>query len=246
LVGNLQDVKFLLAEFVPAVMRLLPEYYLALSRHYPLFRQAVAHHLINDACFTNAAYSLSTGLIEIVPILNIPMNVADVIILTKNQIFLAYKLGLALGMSTQIQTYVTTFGGVLGAGFFWRQLAHMLVGLIPAWGIIPKVGVAYAGTFVVGNVVLRWYQTGKHISKSQMRQLYSQAFGRGKQLAAKLRSDRSQKRVKRKKKSRPALPAPQAERVCAQCGKHNASDASYCQYCGSQLVQEIQELPAGG
>ena len=166
-VGDLQDEKFLLGEFVPAVMRLLPDHYLALGRYYPLFRQPVAHHLINDACFTNAAYSLSSGLVEIVPVLNIPMNVADVIILTKNQIFLAYKLGLALGMSTQIQSYITTFGGVLGAGFFWRQLAHMLVGLIPAWGIIPKMGVSYAGTYVVGNVVLKWYLTGKHISKGR-------------------------------------------------------------------------------
>jgi len=243
-VGDLQDEKFLLDEFVPAVMRLLPTYYLALGRYYPLFRQPVAHHLINDACFTNAAYSLSSGLVEIVPVLNIPMNVADVIILTKNQIFLAYKLGLALGMSTQIQSYITTFGGVLGAGFFWRQLAHMLVGLIPAWGIIPKMGVSYAGTYVVGNVVLRWYLTGKHISKGQMRQLYSQAFGRGKQVAANIVSRRKRVKSGGKRKGKKALPAPQVERACAQCGKQNAPDASFCQYCGTPLIQE-QEAPTG-
>ena len=244
-VGDVQDVKFLLAEFVPAVMRLLPEHYLALGRYYPLFRQPVAHHLINDACFTNAAYSLSSGLVEVVPVLNIPMNVADVVILTKNQIFLAYKLGLALGMSTQLQSYITTFGGLLGAGFFWRQLAHMLVGLIPAWGIIPKMGVSYAGTYVVGNVVLKWYLTGKHISKGQMRQLYSQAFGRGKQVAAKMVSKRRRLRSGRKQKAKKALPAPQVERICAQCGKQNAADASFCQYCGFHLVQ-TQEQPGGG
>jgi len=237
-VGDLQDEKFLLGEFVPAVMRLLPTYYLALGRYYPLFRQPIAHHLINDACFTNAAYSLSSGLVEIVPVLNIPMNVADVIILTKNQILLAYKLGLALGMSTQIQSYITTFGGVLGAGFFWRQLAHMLVGLIPAWGIIPKMGVSYAGTYVVGNVVLRWYLTGKHISKGQMRQLYSQAFGRGKQVAANIVSRRKRMKFGGKRKGRKALPAPQVERACVQCGKQNAPDASFCQYCGTPFIQE--------
>jgi uncharacterized protein (DUF697 family) len=243
-VGDLQDEKFLLNEFVPAVMRLLPTYYLALGRYYPLFRQPVAHHLINDACFTNAAYSLSSGLVEIVPVLNIPMNVADVIILTKNQIFLAYKLGLALGMSTQIQSYISTFGGVLGAGFFWRQLAHMLVGVIPAWGIIPKMGVSYAGTYVVGNVVLRWYLTGKHISKAQMRQLYSQAFSRGKQVAANIVSRRKRVKSGGKRKAKKALPAPSVERACAQCGKSNAADASFCQYCGTPLVQE-QEAPTG-
>jgi hypothetical protein len=172
------------------------------------------------------------------------MNVADVIILTKNQIFLAYKLGLALGMSTQIQSYISTFGGVLGAGFFWRQLAHMLVGVIPAWGIIPKMGVSYAGTYVVGNVVLRWYLTGKHISKAQMRQLYSQAFSRGKQVAANIVSRRKRVKSGSKRKTKKALPAPSVERACAQCGKSNAPDASFCQYCGTPLVQE-QEAPTG-
>jgi uncharacterized protein (DUF697 family) len=243
LVGNAHETQFLQTEFVPAVMRLLPEHYLALGRYFPLFRLAVAHHLINDACFSNTAYSLSTGLVEIVPILNIPLNVADVIILTKNQVFLVYKLGLALGMSTQFQSYVTAFGGVLGGGFFWRQLARMLVGLIPAWGIIPKVGVSYAGTYVVGNAVLQWYLTGKHISSGQMRQLYVQAFQRGKQLAAKRMPRLPRLRLFGKKKSPQALTAPQAERVCPQCGRHNAVDANYCQNCGSPLVAQQEQLP---
>ncbi len=187
LLGPVEDEKFLTSEFVPAVMRLLPHQHMALGRHFPLFRVPVARHLINDSCFSNVAYSFTTGLIEIVPILNIPMNVADILVLTKNQVFLVFKLGLALGMSTRLQAYLSAFGSVLGVGFFWRQVARMLVGLIPGFGILPKVGVAYAGTYVVGSAVLRWYLTGQHVSGEQIRQLYSQAYRKGRDLASGMR-----------------------------------------------------------
>ncbi len=257
LVGPADDPAFLTKEFAPAVMRLLPDLHVALGRYFPLFRVPIARSMINDTCFTNAAYSLSTGLVEIVPILNIPLNVTDVVILTKNQIFLVYKIGLALGLPTDLQSYVATFGGVLGAGFFWRQSARMLIGLIPGWGVIPKVAISYAGTAVVGNAVLQWYLTGRHISKDQVRQLYSQAFARGKQLVPRLKRERKQLASGERKKGRRARPAQAAGaaatssalvpveagaavqaaqlQVCPSCGRANAADASFCQYCGKPL-----------
>lgn len=243
LVGSVDDDWFLQSIFVPAVMRLLPARHLALGRHFPLFRVSVARHLINESCFSNAAYSFSTGIIEIIPIVNIPLNVADVVILTKNQIFLVFKLGLALGMSTRLQSYITAFGGVLGGGLFWRQLAHMVVGLIPAWGILPKVGIAYAGTYVVGTAVLQWYLTGRHISKTQMRQLYDRAYASGKQLVSKMRPRLPRLPFGRRKKSPKRLGAVQSVKTCAVCGNENAVDARYCQNCGNPLDEP--QLPAG-
>lgn len=246
LVGSLEDTHFLLSEFVPAVMRLLPGQHLALGRYFPLFRVPVARHLINDSCMTNAGYSLSTGLMEIVPILNIPLNVADIVILTKNQLFLVFKLGLALGMSTRLQPYLTAFGGVLGGGFFWRQVARMLVGLIPAWGILPKVGVAYAGTYVVGNAVLQWYITGKHVSKEQMRRLYAQAYASGKRLASRMkpRLPRLPWRSRETKGSR-QLGQPLPTVRCRECGAQNAGEAVRCQNCGTPLDTFLPQVPPG-
>jgi uncharacterized protein (DUF697 family) len=230
LTGWVEDDDFLSRQVAPAAVRLLTARLLALGRHFPLFRAAVAAHLINDACFSNAAYSLSTGLAEIAPVLGIPLNITDMVVLTKTQAFLVYKLGLALGLSLRWQDYVAEFGSVLGGGFAWRQAARQLVGLIPAWGIVPKVAVAYAGTYVVGHTVYRWYLTGRHITASQMRQLYTQAFARGKGLAQNLAAKLP--RPRRKKKAPEALPAPAAGLVCAQCGKVSAADAQFCQYCG--------------
>jgi uncharacterized protein (DUF697 family) len=184
--GSITDISYLQREFIPAVLEMLPQQHLALGRQFPLFRIPIARQLINEACFSNAAYSFSTGLAEIVPVLDLPLNVTDMIVLTKSQAFLAYKLGLLVGFSTRWQDYVTEFGSVIGTGFLWRQIARQLIGLIPAWGIVPKVAVAYSGTYVVGNAILGWYLTGKNLSPKQMQALYAQAFTRGKEYARKL------------------------------------------------------------
>jgi hypothetical protein len=89
------------------------------------------------------------------------------IVLSKTQAFLAYKLGLTVGFSTNWHDYLREFGGVLGGGFLLRQLARSLVGLIPVWGILPKVAIAYAGTYVVGHTILQWYLTGRHLTKDR-------------------------------------------------------------------------------
>ena len=156
---------------------------------------------------SNAAYSFSTGLAEIVPVLDLPLNVTDLVVLTKSQAFLAYKLGLLVGFSTRWQDYVTEFGSVIGSGFVWRQIARSLIGLIPAWGIIPKVAVAYSGTYVVGNAILGWYLTGRKLSTKQMRALSLEAFTRGKEFARKFGEKIPRPRLGSRKKDR--LPAPE-------------------------------------
>jgi uncharacterized protein (DUF697 family) len=238
LYGPVEELDFLVSEFIPVVVDILSDQMLALGRQYPLFRLEIAHRLINETSLSNAAYSISTGLAEVVPVFDIPLNVADMVVLTKAQAFLVYKLGLELGFSTQWQDYVAEFGSVLGGGFLWRQLARSLIGLIPAWGIVPKVAVAYAGTYVVGNVVLQWYLTGRHVTRQQMSDLYRQAFSRGKEVARNLLAKFPQPRLKKREPK--ALPAPKRRRrpVCPECGRTNAKDALFCQYCGHPLTSE--------
>jgi hypothetical protein len=49
---------------------------------------------------------------------------------------------------------------VIGGAVMWRQIAGALVGLVPAYGIVPKTAVAFGGTYVVGLAATRWYETG--------------------------------------------------------------------------------------
>ena len=236
--GSPLSEAFLRHDFVPAVMQLFPDRLMALGRFYPLLRVPVANALIQETCTSNAVYSLSTGMAEIVPVLDIPLTLTDMIVLTKTQAFLVYKIGLALGLSTQWQDYVTEFGGVLGSGFVWRQLARSLVGLVPLWGILPKTGIAYAGTYVVGHMVLQWYLTGRHISRAQMNELYHQAFTRGRHLAEGMLDKVPRPRLKRRQHP-PELVIQTSRtpgRVCPKCDRLNFPDALFCQYCGTPFI----------
>ena len=239
IVGSLQDVDFIKKVFVPAVIDLLSDVLLALGRSFPLFRLPIAKKLIDETCMSNATYAFTTGLGEIVPALDIPLNVADIVVLTKAQAFLVYKLGLLFGYSVHWRDYITEFGSVLGSGFLWRQVSRQLVGLIPVWGIVPKTAVAYAGTYVVGKVMLLWYTTGRQASKAQIREIYKKAFIRGKDLAKAFLSKAASKRGRFFNKGRKdALLLPDADQVkiCPSCGKTNLKTATVCRYCGEALL----------
>jgi uncharacterized protein (DUF697 family) len=237
------------------VIRLLPDKVISLGRNFPLFRIPIARYFINDTSQSNAAYSLATGMAEIVPILNIPLVVTDMIVLTKNQAFLVYKLGLVFGFTTEWKNYVAEFGSVLGFGFLWRQMARTLIGLIPGFGIIPKVGVAYAGTEVVGNAVMQWYLTGRHLSTNQLKGVYDRALLQSKTFLAKLLPRLPRRQSKALPGNQPkALPqgkpkkqtGRRSKQACPQCGRVSAPDASFCQYCGFSFTvnQPSSDRPA--
>lgn len=231
--GDIFSDEFMQKSFIPLVLNRLPEQHIPIARNFPLFRDQVAQKLISDTAFSNAVYSFTTGLAEIVPVLDIPLNVADIVVLTKAQAFLVYKLGLSLGHSTEWRDYVAEFGSVLGSGFLWRQVARSLVGLIPVWGIVPKVGVAYGGTYAVGQVIVQWHKTGRHVTKAQIKQFYRDAFERGKEIARSMLEKR--RSVRLRKGERKALLGPR-RLTCPVCGEKNNRHAQYCQYCGAQIT----------
>jgi uncharacterized protein (DUF697 family) len=134
---------------------------------------------------TNATYAAGTGLAEMVPGLGIPFAVADVIILTKNQVVMSYKIGLVMGETGTLRETLPKIAGVVGAGFMWRQVARELVAFIP-FGIVLKVAIAYAGTYVTGQAVYHFYATGEKLQGKDLRLLFDEAMVRGKETATHL------------------------------------------------------------
>lgn len=173
---------------------------LALARFLPAFRDPVSRSLIEETAAANAAYSLTSGLVEINPIANVPLNVADMFVLTKNQGLMSYKIALAMGMNADFKQIMPQIAGVIGGGFLFRQVARGLIGLIPGLGIVPKVGVAFAGTYAAGEAVMRWCATGQEVTAAMSKQLYEGALQRGRQIAAEL--------VKRREARTPRPPRP--------------------------------------
>jgi len=184
------DGKSLQKLLVPAIMRACPGRELQLARRLPLLREPVCQKLIDDTCFINSAYSLTTGLAEINVFLDLPLNLADIVILTKNQALMAYKIALAMGLPSDWRETIPKLVAVVGSAFLWRQVARQLVGLIPAYGVIPKIAVAYAGTYAVGQAIYRWCANGEKLTPENLKSLYVAAFKRGREVAQAILSKR--------------------------------------------------------
>ncbi len=152
-----------------------------------LTRPKVFNALIDETARTNAGYSFSTGLAEIVPILDIPLNIGDMLVLTKNQLMMSYRIALAAGKNGRPREMIAEIVGVLGGGLVFRQLARQLVGLVPVIGIVPKVAVAYGGTWAIGKAVVAWATGGGRLSADRLKQLSREGMARGRKVAQALK-----------------------------------------------------------
>jgi uncharacterized protein (DUF697 family) len=190
------------AEGLPAVALALvsafdPALRLALARQLPPLRPAILDALIDETAKANATYALTTGMAEWVPVLDVPLNLADMVVLTKNQLVMSYKIALACGKKGQPRELIGEVMGVIGGGFLFRQAARQLVGLVPVAGIVPKVAMAYAGTWAVGRAVAAWASEGRKVTPAAVRRFYREAWGRGKTVARAMAAQARKARPKR-------------------------------------------------
>ena len=168
------------SELAPFLLDSVPdELKLALARQIPLVRESYARSLIDQTSASNAVVAASTGLAGAVPVLSIPIGLADIVVLTKNQLVMAYKLALAEGKSGKPTDIMGEIVSVLGGGLLFREAARKLVGLVPVFGFVPKIAVAYGGTYAIGQVVHVWAAEGKTASADEFKRFYAVAREKG-------------------------------------------------------------------
>lgn len=170
-----------------ALLDSLPgELHLAAARRLPGLRPIVARNLVNTTSFANASYALASGLPEQIPVLSVPFAAADILVLTKNQALMVYKLALSHGAPPDFQKRIAEVMPVIGGAFLWRELARSLVGMIPIWGLVPKIAIAYAGTYTTGIAAWRWYADGELVSGAKLKQISKDATRQGRELAGRM------------------------------------------------------------
>jgi uncharacterized protein (DUF697 family) len=165
----------------------------ALGRWYPAFRDPAATAVINETSRANAQFAMVASVPTVIPVIgSIASAGADMIVLTKNQLLMAIKLaaihGKPLGDKKAI---LRDLMPVIGSGFLWRSLAREGTAFLPfAAGTLPRVAIAFAGTYATGRAVDGYYRFGKKPSKDQVSAYYKQAldqirsrFGKPKSLA---------------------------------------------------------------
>lgn len=164
-----------------AILPELEAFDLALARRLPVFRPHVSNQLIYETSRANAEFALMSNLPALVPVVgNIVAATADLLVLTKNQMLLVFKLAAAYGRPIESGPRILTeLIPVVGASFFWRSLARELAALLPAGvGVIPKTTIAYAGTYAAGRSAQYYYSTGLRPNRELIASFYKDALER--------------------------------------------------------------------
>ena len=156
---------------------------IALAAHLPPLRPAVFALTIERTARANASFAMTTGLAETIPILTAPLNLGDIVVLTKNQLMMCYRIALASGRDEEPRKMMTEIIGVIGGGVLFRQIARQLVGLIPVAGLLPKVAVAYAGTYAIGRAMAAWTTEGRQVTVDTVARYSREGLERGRALA---------------------------------------------------------------
>ncbi len=152
----------------------------ALARVLPGTREMVVNRLIEDVATLNAGIAMLSAVPSVFPLLGLlapPAAVADMVVLTKNQLLMVLRVAAAYGKAPDWRRRLPELASVLGAAFGWRAVARELVGFVPGGvGMVVKGMVAYAGTLTVGRAAAWYYATGRTPGKAERERLYQQAW----------------------------------------------------------------------
>ncbi|MCC6315489.1 MAG: hypothetical protein IT337_15900 [Thermomicrobiales bacterium] len=171
------------------IVRRMPERAPALGRAYPALRAVAAKVVIDETSVVNAQFALMSNIPSLLPFIGgLAAIGADFIVLTKNQVMMVYKLAAIYGRDLEDQIGILQeILPVVGVGFGWRTVARGAVTLLPfAAGTLPKVGIAYAGTAVVGRGAEFYYRTNRRPSRAQLEQYARQAQDAAQRVAERL------------------------------------------------------------
>ncbi len=167
-----KDVRF-------EILEKLPEMAPSFGRYHPLWRKAAVNAIVDQTSRANAQFALISNIPAVIPILGGLISAgADLLVLTKNQVMMCYKIAAAHGEDLDNQfAIVRELTPVVGAGFVWRTAAREAASFIPFMaGTIPKVTIAFAGTLTMGKAADFYYQYGSKPSRSQLDKLREQAL----------------------------------------------------------------------
>jgi hypothetical protein len=164
---------------------------LALASRFAGFRECVVNEIIKSVAKENALFSLATAVPAMVPFLSLPFALgefaSDTAFLTMNQVRMGFLLAGASGRDIGYRDQKAEIGSIVAGAFGWRALARSLAGKIPmGGGLIPKAAIAYAGTYVAGQSLERYYRLGYGFTKSEREKAYTEAFARGKAIASQM------------------------------------------------------------
>jgi len=184
------------------ILRQREDLMLPLARNFFPLRNLAVQQIIRSVAKENALFCLATALPDAIPGLSLPWAVgefgSDAAFLTMNQIRMAFLLAAASDRPVGYREQRSELASITMGAFGWRALARELVGKIPfGGGLIPKAGIAWAGTFVVGQSLERYYRLGYGFTRAERRDAFEDACEQGRQIAGMLLEGMRRKAARR-------------------------------------------------
>jgi len=162
----------------------ITELKLSIGRQLPGLRAEIAHSVVRDVSLENAVFVIASALGDIIPspllpLLGILEAASDTVVLTVNQIRMAFIIGAVYGAEVGYVAQWKEISSIIGAAFGWRAIARELVSKIPfGGGLVPKGAIAYVGTTAMGRGLIFFYTTGRHMTKKELLQSSRDAYAR--------------------------------------------------------------------
>ncbi len=141
---------------------------IAVGRHLPGLREAVGAKLTRDTAMSALKIAGASAVVDHVPLLGLVLgpvaSAGDMVAITGLQLNLAMQLGATYGKDPDIHR-VWEMLPIVGGGLGWRAISRELAGFLPVAGIAVKAAIAYAGTIVVGEGIIFFYEHGRHMTR---------------------------------------------------------------------------------
>ena len=162
--SDAEDVR---RRLVPAALEMVPDLRLALGRRLPAFRDEAARQVVVETARVNAEFAILSSLPASLPLVSLGAAGADIVVLTKNQAMMLFKLAAIYGRPLRSRFQVVAeLAPVVASAFLWRMIARAAVSLLPGFvAVAPRAAVAFVGTYVVGSVAQHYYRLGRRPSK---------------------------------------------------------------------------------
>lgn len=151
------------AKLLGRLLQTIPGLRLALAHRFPALRRSISEDLIRETSRVNAQFALMSSLPALIPVLGMFLGgMADMLVLTKNQAMLVFKLAAIHGRDIDDRIGILKeIMPVVGSAFLWRTAARTAIGFAPApIAALPKAAVAFLGTYTVGQAARYYYERG--------------------------------------------------------------------------------------
>lgn len=150
-------------KIMPAIIESYPGLAVTIGRALPAYRQQAAKKLIRNAAIWSGLWGL------------VPIPALDIPALLATQARLVLRLAALYGHSMTGRfagELITTIAG----GLVSRYLGQELAKLVPGFGSGVAAFVAASSTWNMGNIAAAYFEGGRKLSPTQMRQMYGGWF----------------------------------------------------------------------